>query len=88
MRQNTYKKSQYDSWFLQKVVGASIILILILMITIMNTMHESEQIYLEGIAKSIPFCFSVLKLTFPFQWLKSTPLYKTFFFFFITPYQT
>lgn len=54
MRQDPYKKLMFQKWLIPRLVGAGIILITVLIVVILITMQQSEQVYLEGAAKSIP----------------------------------
>ena len=54
MRQDPYKKEMFKKWLIPRVVGASIIFLIILIVVIMSSMYESIQIYNEGEVKSIP----------------------------------
>ena len=54
MRQDPYKKLKFQMWLIPRLVGAGIILIVVIVITIFTTMQQSEQLYLEGLAKSMP----------------------------------
>ena len=54
MIQDPHKKEQFKKWLIPKVVGASIGLIVILLVVIIVSMNERTQIYNEGMAKSIP----------------------------------
>ena len=54
MRQDSYKKLMFKKWLIPRLVGAGIILITVLIIVILTTMQQSEQLYLEGVAKSMP----------------------------------
>ena len=54
MRQDPYKKEMFKKWLIPKVVGASIFLIMILIIVLIVSMNERTHIYNEGEVKSIP----------------------------------
>ena len=54
MRQDPYKKLMFEKWLIPRLVGAGIILITVIIVVILTTMQQSEQLYLEGAAKSIP----------------------------------
>ena len=54
MRPNPYKKMMFDNWLKQVVTISCISFILILVVVIIVQMGMNEQIYYEGIVKSIP----------------------------------
>ena len=54
MRQDPYKKMMFEKWLIPRLVGAGIILITVIIVVILTTMQQSEQLYLEGAAKSMP----------------------------------
>ena len=54
MRQDSYKKIKFKKWLIPRIIGTGIILITVLLIVIITTMQQNEQLYLEGAAKSIP----------------------------------
>ena len=54
MRQNPYKKAQFEKWLREMLIGAGIIFMTILIVVIVVTMQQSEQLYYEGVVKSTP----------------------------------
>ena len=54
MRQDPYKNLMFQKWLVPRLVGGGIILITVLIIVMLTTMQQSEQLYLEGMAKSMP----------------------------------
>ena len=54
MRQDPYKRIMFEKWLIPRLIGAGIILIIVLIIVIFTTMQQGEQLYYEGIVKSMP----------------------------------
>lgn len=54
MRQDPYKKRKFEEWLIPRLIGAGIIIVIILIVIMITTMYQGEQLYYEGMIKSIP----------------------------------
>lgn len=54
MRQNPYKKEMFKKWLIPRIIGASICLMIILIVVIIVSMNEGTQLFNEGQVKSMP----------------------------------